>query len=63
MQINYKKGDKKLWVNVYRMVELNLSELTMKQQTIDTIGIHTFFLINFSYQLLFVLYATELRFT
>lgn len=45
------------------MVELNLPELTMEEQTIDTIGIHTFFLINFSYQLLFVLYATELRFT
>lgn len=45
------------------MVELNLSELTMQEQTIGTMGIHTFFLTNFSYLLHFVLYETELRFT
>lgn len=45
------------------MVELDLSELTMQEQTIGTIGIHTFFLTNFPYLLLFVLYETESRFT
>lgn len=45
------------------MVELDLSELTMEEQTIGTIEIHTFFLTNVPCLLLFVLYETELRFT